>query len=205
MFSITAKGLFKRFGEREVLSDISFTLSTGESLAIVGPNGAGKTTLAMLLLGQFHPTKGEVQFSRDGHPMTKDEIRDEVSLVAPYLNLYDNLSGEENLQFFAAVAGFNLTGKKIENLLERVGLENRGHDMVAVYSSGMKQRLKYAVAISSDPQFLVLDEPTSNLDESGKSIVREIIEERRKESIIILATNLKEEQELASKICRVGQ
>lgn len=203
MYNITVKNLSKRFGYRKVLSDISFSLSTGESLAIVGNNGSGKTTLAMLILGQYYPNRGEIRFFKDNQPMSKAEIRRSLSLVAPYLNLYDNLTAEENILFFATVAGVNITGKKIEALLERVGLEGRGHDMSGEYSSGMKQRLKYAVALIDDPVFLILDEPTANLDESGKKIVAEIIEERRERSIIILATNEAQEEKFATQLCRV--
>ena len=203
MYNITVTNLSKRFGYRKVLSDISFSLSTGESLAIVGNNGSGKTTLAMLILGQYYPNRGEIRFFKDNQPMSKAEIRRGLSLVAPYLNLYDNLTAEENILFFATVAGVNITGKEIEALLERVGLEGRGHDMAGEYSSGMKQRLKYAVALIDDPVFLILDEPTSNLDESGKKIVAEIIEERRDRSIIILATNEAQEERFATQLCRV--
>lgn len=203
MYNITVKNLSKRFGYRKVLSDISFSLSTGESLAIVGNNGSGKTTLAMLILGQYYPNRGEIRFFKDNQPMSKAEIRRGLSLVAPYLNLYDNLTAEENILFFATVAGVNITGKEIEALLERVGLEGRGHDMAGEYSSGMKQRLKYAVALIDDPVFLILDEPTANLDESGKKIVAEIIEERRERSIIILATNEAQEEKFATQLCRV--
>lgn len=203
MYNITVTNLSKRFGYRKVLSDISFSLSTGESLAIVGHNGSGKTTLAMLILGQYYPNRGEIRFLKDDQRMTKVEIRRSLSLVAPYLNLYDNLTAEENILFFATVAGVNITGKEVNALLERVGLEGRGHDMAGEYSSGMKQRLKYAVALINDPVFLILDEPTANLDDSGKKIVAEIIEERRERSIIILATNEAREEKFATQLCRV--
>jgi len=128
-----------------------------------------------------------------------------VSLVAPYLNLYDQLSGEENLQFFASVRGGSITGKEIESLLEKVGLANRGLDLVSTYSTGMKQRLKYAVALSNIPKFLFLDEPMSALDDDGKSIVIEVIDEFRDKCIIVLATNEKEEYTLGRQQCRLGQ
>jgi heme exporter protein A len=119
------------------------------------------------------------------------------------LSLYDHLTAEENLKFFASVAGDRVTGKEINNLLKGVGLEGRGLDDVAGYSSGMKQRLKYAVALLNKPAFLFLDEPTSNLDEAGKKIVTEIIERYRTESIIVIATNEKQEYGLAGEICRL--
>ncbi len=204
MYKIEAEKLAKRFGPTKVFSDISFELTTGEVIAVVGPNGSGKTTLLKLLLKAGYPSRGTVTYSRDNNPMDRSAIRDATSLVAPYLNLYDNLTGEENIVFFASVGGCQITGKKINQMLSQVGLEGRGSDLVAAYSSGMKQRLKYAVALLSDPACLFLDEPTSNLDDTGKKIVFDLIAEYREKAIIVIATNEKEEQNLADKFCRVA-
>ena len=114
-------------------------------------------------------------------------------MISPYLNLYDQLTAEENLKFFSTVSGLNITGKEIEALLVRVGLGGRGMDYVGGYSSGMKQRLKYATALLKNPGFLFLDEPTSNLDDDGKQIVFDIIKEYKPQSIVIIATNDKED------------
>jgi heme exporter protein A len=205
MHKLSVQGLAKKFGSRRVFSDISFELTTGESVAIVGPNGSGKSTLLMTLLSHYHPTKGTVKYFDDSRLLEDSDIRARSSLVSPYLFLYDNLTAEENLTFFAAVSGGSVTGKEINALLGRVGLEGRGADPVGAYSSGMKQRLKYAVALLNKPAFLFLDEPTSNLDEQGKGVVREIVEEYRSQTVIIIATNEKEEQSLAGTVCRVGQ
>lgn len=204
MHRLAVTNLYKRFGDRKVLNDINFDVSTGESIAVVGPNGSGKSTLLLLLLQTLHPSKGKIEYSRDSKVMNDSEVRACTSLVSPYLNLYDNLSAEENLLFFSTVSGFNITGKEINQLLQRVGLDGRGPDLVGSYSSGMKQRLKYAVALLSKPAFLFLDEPTSNLDEAGKKIVVDVIEEYRAHTIIIIATNEREEQGLARQLCRVA-
>jgi heme exporter protein A len=205
MYRLTATQLYKRFGERKVLNDINFDLSTGDSMAIVGANGSGKSTLLLLLLAALHPTKGKIEYYDHERLLNDSEVRACTSLVSPYLNLYDNLSAEENLIFFSTVSGGNVTGKEINALLDRVGLEGRGPDAVGSYSSGMKQRLKYAVALLNDPAFLFLDEPTSNLDDAGKKIVRDLVDEYRSKTIILIATNEREEQGLAQKLCRVSQ
>ncbi len=194
----------KRFGGLKVFSDISFELRTGEVMAVVGPNGSGKTTLLMMLLKIGHPTRGDVNYYLEDNQLSEEDIRSSTALVAPYLILYENLTAEENLQFFASVSDAGLTGKEINGLLVQVGLKGRGLDLVSAYSSGMKQRLKYAVALSSKPAFLFLDEPTSNLDEEGKQLVFDLIEQHRKTSMIVIATNEREEQELADKLCRVN-
>jgi heme exporter protein A len=204
MHRLVADHLFKRFGRRKVLNDISFELKTGESIAVVGPNGSGKSTLLMILLAALHPTKGSVSYFEEDTLLDDTGVRARTSLVSPYLNLYDTLTAEENLLFFTTVSGGYITGKEINALLAKVGLEGRGNDQVGAYSSGMKQRLKYAVALVNKPAFLFLDEPTSNLDEDGKKIVHDVIEEYRHQAIIVIATNEKEEQSYAGQLCRIA-
>lgn len=205
VFTLRAENLAKRFGSRKVFKNISFELSTGDSIAVVGPNGSGKSTMIMTLLGTYRPTRGTVSFLEDNVSLDQNKIRPLTSLVSPYLNLYDGLSGEENLSFFATVSGLHVTGQELNGLLEKVGLEGRGPDLVGSYSSGMKQRLKYAAAIMGEPAFLFLDEPTSNLDRDGKEIVFQIVDEFRSKAIIVIATNEEEETALASQICRVAE
>jgi len=204
MYELTARGLGKRFGARKVFADINFSLATGDSIALTGRNGSGKTTLLMVLLALQRPSAGKVEYRKNGGSLDNDTVREHSSLVGPYLNLYDQLTAEENLIFFATVAGSSVTGKRINQLLERVGLEGRGSDLVRAYSSGMKQRLKYAVALLKEPAFLFLDEPGSNLDAAGKKIVAGIIEEYRSKSIVIVATNEKEEYGFARTICALS-
>ena len=203
MYNLNVSGLSKRFGARKVFSDIDFALQTGQSLAVVGPNGSGKSTLLKVLLTLLRATRGKVSYLNDDKPMDEAAIRGGTSFVAPYLNLYDHLTAEENLVFFSSVAGDHVTGKDVNRLLAMVGLEGRGADFVAGYSSGMKQRLKYAVALLNKPQFLFLDEPTSNLDDAGKAIVTDIIEQHRRDSIIIIATNEQQEYGLAESVCDI--
>lgn len=204
MYGLTATNLSKRFGPRKVFSEVTFELTAGQSLAVVGPNGSGKSTLLQTLLGVLRPNKGEVIFTHNGNKLDESGIRSSTALVAPYLNLYDQLTGEENLQFFATVSGGAVTGKEINRLLAKVGLEGRGSDRVGEYSSGMKQRIKYAVALLGQPGFLFLDEPTANLDEDGKRVVEQIIEEHRSGAVIVIATNDKEEYRLARQQVILG-
>ncbi len=203
MYSILASDLGKRFGDRKVFKGVSLALQTGQSLAIVGRNGSGKSTLLSILLGIVRPSLGEVRFEHNDRPLDDAGIRATASLVSPYLNLYDQLTGEENLTFFATLSGVNLTGKDTDELLARVGLEGRGIDPVGAYSSGMKQRLKYAVALLKNPAYLFLDEPTANLDTDGKRIVRQIIDAHRENSVILIATNEEAEYSLAHEVLRL--
>ncbi len=209
MCRLIAENLAKRFESRKVFSGIEFDCRTPDVLALVGYNGSGKSTLIKTLLGEFRPTRGTVRFSRnikngDEVSMNEDDIRRSSALVSPYLNLYDGLTGEENLVFLATVGGYSITGKRTNELLELVGLANRGVDLVEAYSSGMKQRLKYAAALLNDPLFLFLDEPTANLDDDGKRIVFDLIERQRQHSLIVIATNEAEDKRCATQFCKLG-
>lgn len=205
MLAIKVESLNKNFGERKVITSLNLELRQGESVAITGPNGSGKTTLLKLLLSLLRPSSGKVTYFDNDRVLSQEELRHRISFVSPYLSLYDQLSAEENLQFFTAVRGGNITGKEIDSLLVRVGLEGRGMDLVSDYSTGMKQRLKYAVALSNKPDFLLIDEPSSGLDDSGKVMMTALIEEYRSGSIIIIATNEKEEYSLAHRQCRLDK
>ena len=126
MYKLQAHKLSKRFGGLKVFAQLDFELSTGQSMAVVGPNGSGKSTLLMVLLSLYTPTKGEVVYLNDDAKMDDAAVRAKVALVSPYLNLYDQLTAEENIKFFATVSGHNIAGKAINELLVRVGLEGRG-------------------------------------------------------------------------------
>lgn len=204
VFRLKVADLAKRFGSRKVFSGLTFELSTGDSLAVVGPNGSGKSTLLMTLLSLYRPTKGQVEYFEEDHTLDEFQVRSHTSFVSPYLNLYDQLSAEENLKFFSAVGGGAVTGKQINRLLKKVGLDGRGSDLVVEYSSGMKQRLKYAVALLKNPAFLFLDEPNSNLDKEGKQLVADIVKKYRSQCITIIATNNEKESHLAQKQFRLG-
>jgi heme exporter protein A len=205
MFRLKATELSKRFGARRLFSELNFELTTGDSLAVIGPNGSGKSTLMLTLLGLQRPSKGSINFAEDDAELDDAARRRHVAFVSPYLNLYDQLTAEENLKFFLTVSGSSVTGKQIDQALRRVGLEGRGADPVAEFSSGMKQRLKYALALLSKPAYLFLDEPTSNLDRDGKKVVVDLVEQLRADSIVIIATNEEEEYCLATAQCRLGQ
>ena len=201
---IEVKNLYRNFGSRKVLKDISFFLQTGDSLAIVGKNGSGKTTLLRILAGLSAPTRGEITFSLNEQKISRQEAKRRLSYVGPELALYDSLTAAENLKFFATMRGIAIDDSLVEKILDMVGLEGRGRDFYRAYSSGMKQRLKYAVALLNAPDYLLLDEPTSNLDEEGKKIVSQIIARQKENGILIMATNEKEEYGFAEKQYRLN-
>jgi len=204
MYRLDAQNVKKTFGPRVVLRDISLSLGVGDSLAVTGANGSGKTTLLRILAGLALPSRGKVDFFRKDQKLGRNEIRGLVSYIGPELALYDSLTAAENLRFFAKLRGISLDQALIGKIMEMVGLGGREEDFYHAYSSGMKQRLKYAVALLNDPVFLLLDEPTANLDKDGKIVVSGIIARQKERGVLIIATNEKEEYGFAEKRYRLG-
>ncbi len=203
MYTLEVSGLTKGFGPRQVLKDVSFSLTVGDSLAVIGKNGSGKTTLLRILAGLMIPTRGKAIFAHDSQTLDRAAVRQRLSYVGPELALYDALTAAENLCFFGKMRGISLDNELIVKIMDMVGLAGREDDFYRAYSSGMKQRLKYAVALLNDPTYLLLDEPTANLDEEGKQIVSQIIARQKENGILIVATNEQEEYGFAEKQYRL--
>ena len=189
MLSLEVKNLTKYFGARKVFKGLNFAVTEHQSLVITGKNGSGKTTLLKILSGLISPTYGEVLFNSNGNWLEGKEVKGILSLVTPDLNLYDELSALENLKFLSQVRGIKFENEELVEQIEKVGLKKREDDLVGFFSSGMKQRLKYAFALLSDPKILLLDEPSSNLDKEGISYLENVICQQKKRGILILATN----------------
>ena len=197
--SISAVNISKRFKRHSLFSDINFTCSTGESFAVTGPNGSGKSTLLKILAKLSAPTKGAVTINIDGKTLREEEIKHCLGFCSPELNLYENLTGFENLQFAC--------GLEKKSLIENLGnFQLKGHEnkLVRFYSSGMKQRLKILCAVINRPPLLFLDEPGFALDEQGKKLVYETIEKLKESSAIILATNESAEAAMCSRRIELG-
>lgn len=195
----------RRFGRRLVFEGISGEVKTGESLVITGPNGSGKSTLLRIVAGLLSPSKGDVAFQLNGQPLDPIERRAWIGYVAPDLTLYGELSGAENLLFFGRLKGLTLTRDDLIASLEQVGLRGRGRDYVRDYSSGMRQRLKYAFALLGNPPVLIIDEPTANLDEAGSEIVRRLVVAQKKRGLLLIGTNETRELEWGDAVIRLGE
>ena len=193
MLSLEVRNLSKYFGARKVFKGLNFSVTEHQSLVITGKNGSGKTTLLKILSGLISPSNGEVVFNSNGDLLKREEVKRILSLVAPDLNLYEELSALENLKFLSRVQGIMFEDEELKSRIEKVGLKKREDDLVSFFSSGMKQRLKYAFALMNDPKILLLDEPSSNLDKEGISYLENVIYEQKKRGILILATNHKDE------------
>ncbi|MDH3252487.1 MAG: ABC transporter ATP-binding protein [Ignavibacteria bacterium] len=186
---IEAEGLTKTFNRRVIFRDVSFALGIHQVLRVVGRNGSGKSTLVKIVAHTLSPTRGSVAFRTESSGAAGESPQRLIGLVSPYLQMYDEFSAYENLELGSRIRGLRPVNERMETLLSMVGLFARRHDAVRTYSSGMKQRLKYAFALVHTPPVLILDEPMANLDAEGMDIVRRIMEEQRREGILIVATN----------------
>lgn len=201
-FDIHVEGLSKSFGSLDALTGIDLSVGEGEFLTIFGPNGAGKTTLLRILSSLTKPTKGKVLIA--GHDIRKEpqEIRKSVGFISHQPFLYESLSAFENIRFFASMYGISNAGQKAAEVIIKVGLQNRTHDLVRTFSSGMKQRLAVARAIVHDPKILLLDEPYSGLDQHGTRIFNEMLKllKTQKRTILMTTHNISEGFELSDKV-----
>lgn len=193
-----------RFGFRGIFKDISFELESPSSIVMTGPNGSGKSTLLKIIAGLLVPSAGNVRFLKSDKVLNRDGLKGLLAMVSPEMNFYDELTGSENLEFFMKSMGRHAGKPEIENALEKVGLGGRGGDYLKGYSSGMKMRLKYALAVLSEPRVLIVDEPSTNLDISGKKIIYDLMNEHKKHGILIYATNEEEELGIADKRIILG-
>ena len=186
---LSVEKISKNFAEKKILRDISFELSPGMSAAIVGPNGSGKTTLVRIICGLIRPSSGEVKYIEDNKQILAEDSYFKIGFVGPYLELYEELTALENIMFFAKMKRVPNAIEKFSTLMNRLNLNGREDDQVKTYSSGMRQRLKYVFALIGDPEILILDEPTSNLDTDGIDRVYDIMNDQKKNNILLLATN----------------
>jgi heme exporter protein A len=190
----------KVFNRRTVFTNINFKLSNGYALAITGRNGSGKSTMAKIIAGVLSPTNGNVKFVIDGIEINESDKFKHVGFVSPYLQLYDEFTAFENLELFAKIRSLEINNEVIFNLMKRVNLYSRKDDLVRTYSSGMKQRLKYAFALLHRPGILIFDEPRSNLDSEGINIIYDIIKEQKLNGVVIIATNDSEDLQYCDNI-----
>lgn len=183
---IEAHALYRSFGTREAVAGISFCVRRGEIFGLLGPNGAGKTTTIRMLTGQIDPSKGSASVA--GYDVVKEraQLKTRIGVVFQEPNLYERLSAQLNLEFSCWLYG--LSTRRVDAVLDLVGLRERARDPVRTYSGGMKQRLMVARALLHNPQVLFLDEPTRGLDPVAAYELRETIAQLSREGMAILLT-----------------
>ncbi len=186
---IQVEGLRKTFGRREVLKGLTFSVPRGGFLSIFGPNGAGKTTTLRVLATLLAAGGGSVRVA--GHDVCEDPtpVRRAVGFISHNAMLYPDLTAQENLRFYADMYGVRDRATRIPELLERLELSARRHDLVRTYSKGMRQRLAIARAILHHPRVLLLDEPHSGLDPRAVDILDGLLTDIRAEHTFVMVTH----------------
>lgn len=161
---LQAKNLCMRYEDKVALNDLSFTVASGEIFCLLGQNGAGKTTTINIFLGLLQPSSGEALI--DGVSVKDDKsVRSSIAYIPEIVQLYSNLSGLENLEFFSRLAGFVYTLQELTKFLERANLQEEAHNKrLSAYSKGMRQKVGIAIALAKNAAYILMDEPTSGLD-----------------------------------------
>jgi heme exporter protein A len=187
-----------KFGNRELFMSINSNVEGGELLAVTGRNGAGKSTFLKVIAGLIRPAYGTVKLIVDQKEISLENRRNVIGLISPEVVLYNTLTGLENIVFLTKLRGLSLSTGELDKIFETTGLKGREYDRAGLYSTGMRQRLKLALMLAINPPLWLLDEPSSNLDDSGRELVREVIETALKNSAaVVLATNTPEEAKYA--------
>ncbi len=198
--AIEVSDLSYAYGDVKAVDGVSFSVAPGEILGFLGPNGAGKSTTIKMLTGQLRPDSGSIRILGMSHADEREHIQARMGVCFEEKNLYEAMSGEENLRFFASL--FGIKGVDTDALLRRVGLGDRSGDRVAKYSKGMRQRLMMARTLVNSPDVLFLDEPTDGLDPVSAKAIRVLIEQEADRGAAVLLTthDMHEADELSDRV-----
>ena len=186
---IKLKQLGKRYKFEWIFRGIDYEFNADTAYAILGPNGSGKSTLLKVLSGYSTPSKGKIEFSKNNQTLDKDKTYLQLSYAAPYIELIEEYTLTEMLDFHQRFKQFQ-DNLNTETIIDLLNFSKSKHKEIKFFSSGMKQRLKLALAICSDTNFLLLDEPTTNLDAEGVAWYQSLIERFTNNRLVIVASNV---------------
>jgi len=205
MISLHVEQLSKYFGKNLVWQNISFDHQRGV-LGIEGPNGSGKSTLLKCLSGLLAPSSGTVSWQNCGQQLKIQAVKHNIGYAAPYISLYRELSIIENLQFLSKLRKIEIKDSLLQQLMKRVDLDHTSDKPYGNLSTGQQQRARLAAALFTDPPVLMLDEPGSNLDEQGRTLISDIVARAKDEKkLVVLASNNPDELALCDRIFSVTQ
>ncbi|HQW05197.1 MAG: ABC transporter ATP-binding protein [Flavobacteriales bacterium] len=185
---IILTNLAKHFGREVVFQNVDLTLAAGNRTAILGPNGSGKSTLLQVIGGAIIPTKGTIEHRLNGEVVPQEDVYRHVAIASPYLGLYEELSLAQIIEFHRGFKPLR-AGLGVQDVARIAYLEQALEKPVQHFSSGMKQRLKLALAILSDTPLLLLDEPASNLDADAIAWYRELLGKHLDGRTLLVASN----------------
>jgi len=201
---VEVNSLEKSFGDKKVVKEISFDVKEGEILCLLGPNGAGKSTTINILCGVLGYDAGEMKYKGKNINSCLNDFKRHLGVVPQDLAIYEDLSAEQNVKFFASLYG--LKGKELEEkvtkALDFVGLLEKRKDKAKTFSGGMKRRLNIACAIAHEPELLIMDEPTVGIDPQSRNHILSSIKKLSQHGMTILYTThyMEEVEEISTRI-----
>lgn len=190
---IELQNLGKRYNRQWIFRGLSYTFSSGNRYAIVGPNGSGKSTLLQVIAGATEKSEGIINMQYLNKPVLAEMQFRHLSLAAPYLELIEELSLTEFLNFHQSFKPF-IEGENPGSIIKYIGLQEAARKQIRYFSSGMKQRVKLAQAVFTDTPIVMLDEPTSNLDLDGIALYNRLLTDYCLNRLLMICSN--DEQEI---------
>lgn len=178
----------KRFNREWIFRNADLEFNSSTSCAITGPNGSGKSTMLQCIGGMLQLSEGKIEYANVDKELANEEVYKQVSFCAPYLDVIEEMTLTEFLQFHNQFKSF-INNFSIQQIIEEIGLHRAINKQIRFYSSGMKQRVKLAQAIFSNASIVLLDEPCSNLDAEGIDLYHSLIEKYCKERLVIVCSN----------------
>ncbi|OEH93576.1 export ABC transporter ATP-binding protein [Bacillus solimangrovi] len=188
---LTIDALQKKYGKKEVVKDVSFSIQKGESFGLLGPNGAGKSTIISMISGLVSPDAGDVIV--DGQSIRKYslDVKKKIGIVPQEIALYQTMSAKDNLIFWGKLYGLkrHVAKKRAEEVLHFIGLTDRAKDKVETFSGGMKRRVNIGVALMHEPELLIMDEPTVGIDPQSRNHILETVKNLNAQGMTVIYTS----------------
>ena len=205
---ISLTNVGKRFNKDWIFRNLNFQFHSERWYAVIGPNGSGKSTLLQIIAGATSHSEGEIKFEA-GKNISPEHFYSSISIAAPYLELVEEMTLLEFLHFHSALKNW-LSSFTSEKIIAILGLEHAKHKQIRYFSSGMKQRVNLAQAIFSNVPVVLLDEPTTNFDEEGILLYRNLVNNFCKNRLLIVSSNDKNEYDFCDEVLdmknyKVGQ
>jgi ABC-type multidrug transport system ATPase subunit len=198
--NITLTNLGKRYNRDWIFRHLDYTFTEGKKYAITGSNGSGKSTLLQVIAGAISHNEGTVEYMIGNKTCSSEEIYKHLSIAAPYMELIEEMTAKEMLEFHSTFKTLRLP---IYEILAVVGLNKATHKQIRYYSSGMKQRLKLAQAFFSDTPILCLDEPTTNLDAAGIELYHQLINNYTNDKMVLISSNDEQEYDFCDEVISI--
>ena len=200
MISLSVQALSKSYNRKPIFTDLSFEHNDG-ILGVAGANGSGKSTLLRCLAYLTRAQKGSFKWIDKEVELPKEEIKKTIGYAAPYINLYDELTVYENLEFLLQAAGLPTQITHINSQIDQVQMKDHRKKLFKSLSTGQRQRVKIAAALIRKPDIIFLDEPGSNLDKAGHDLIKRIVNmQKAKNKLVIIASNDPKEIKLCDQV-----